>query len=111
MCGLTAVQSAVYTGKVVDASGAPMLYATVFLQDDPVAGTATGSDGQFVLQTEAAPSSNVIISFIGYEKAELPLSFFADSGAVVTMVEQPIALHETVVEAKKSRQKKFRRNY
>lgn len=107
--GLMGLQAAEYAGRVVDSSGAPMMYATVFLQEDPVAGTATGHDGRFVLETEAPPASTVIISFIGYEKAEMPLAVFADSAAEVTLTEQPIALHETVVEAKKSRQKNKRK--
>ncbi len=98
-----------YAGRVVGSMGEPMMYATVYLEDDPIAGTATGTDGRFVLQTQAAPTSAVIISFIGYEKAQLPLAYFADSGAVVTLVEQPIALQETVIQAKASKQKNKRK--
>ena len=86
-----------------------MMYATVFLAEDPIAGTATGSDGRFVLETDAASTSEVIISFVGYEKMQLPLSFFADSDAVVMMTEQPIALQETVIEAKASKQRNKRK--
>lgn len=103
-CCVFGLFAADYAGLVLTASGEPMMYATVYLEDDPVAGTATGTDGRFVLQTEAAPSSKVIISFIGYEKAQLPLVYFADSAVVVTLVEQPIALQETVVQAKASKQ-------
>lgn len=102
-------QAAQYAGKVVNPQGEAMMYATVFLQDDPVAGTATGQDGTFVLETDASEQSNVIISFVGYEKLVLPLVYFADSGAVATLVEQPIALQETVVEAKASKQKNKRK--
>ena len=101
--------AAEYTGRVVDSRGEAMMYATVFLEDDPVAGTATGSDGRFLLKTDVPPTSRVIISFVGYEKAQLPLSFFADSEAVVVMKEQPIALQETVIEAKASKQKNKRK--
>ncbi len=109
-CFATAVLSAAeYTGRVIDSAGEPMMYATVFLEDDPIAGTATGRDGRFVLQTDLPTTSLVIVSFVGYEKETLPLAFFADSDAVVVLKEQPIALQETVVEAKKSKQKNKRK--
>ena len=107
-CFAAVLSAAEYTGRVVDTSGEAMMYATVYLEDDPVAGTATGRDGRFVLQTDVPDTSPVIISFVGYEKEMLPLAFFADSEAVVVLKEQPIALQETVVEAKKSKQKKYR---
>ena len=109
VCFVAVVSASEYTGRVVDAAGEPMMYATVFPEDDPIAGTATGSDGRFVLQTEMAVTGSVIISFVGYEKVQLPLSYFADSAAVVVLSEQPIALQETVVEAKKSKQKNKRK--
>ena len=109
-CFATAVLSAAeYSGRVIDSTGEPMMYATVFLEDDPIAGTATGRDGRFVLQTDVPTTSLIIVSFVGYEKEALPLAFCAESEAVVVLKEQPIALQETVVEAKKSKQKNKRK--
>ena len=109
VCVSAVMTAAEYRGRVVDSKGEAMMYATVFPTDDPVAGTATGSDGRFVLETDVPVTSRVIISFVGYERVELPLSYFADSAAVVVMTEQPIALQETVIEAKKSKQKNKRK--
>ena len=99
------LHAAEYRGRVLDERGEGLMYATVYPEDDPVAGTATGSDGRFVLETEVSPDSKVVVSFVGYEKAELPLAFFADSGAVVRLTEQPVALSETLVEAKKTKRR------
>ena len=98
-----------YSGRVVDINGQGIGYATVYPEDDPVAGAATNDNGCFHFETELPLTSNVIISFIGYEKQVLPLQVFTDSAATVVLKEQPIALEETVVAAKASRQKNKRK--
>ena len=99
-----------YVGRVVDAQGQPVLYATVYPLAAPAEGTATNADGIFTLSTQALPSDTVVISFIGYEKRFLPLSYFRFSTpgnpAEVMLREQPVALEETVVEAKRTRKSK-----
>ena len=95
-----------YTGRVTDDKGTPLPYATVYLLQDPAIGTATNSDGIFTLQTGVSLQSQVIVSFLGYEKQELTLAYFADSTIkTVQLKEQPLALEETVVSAKASKQK------
>ncbi len=99
-----------YTGKVTDEKGVPLPYATVYLLQDPSIGTATNTEGVFVLQTGVSTQSQVIVSFIGYEKQELRLEQFADSGLyTVRLKEQPLALEETVVSAKAGKQKNKRK--
>jgi len=97
-----------YSGRVVDQNGLPVAFATVYMQDNPVCGTATGNQGQFTLSSDADPSSLVVVSFIGYEKFELPLSAIS-AQQPITLVEQPIALQETVIAAKASKQKNKRK--
>lgn len=106
-----AAQAAEYVGRVVDEKGIPVPFATVYLEENPIVGTATNNDGCFRLESSEKPSSSLIISFIGYEKQQLPLSVFAAGTELktVTLIEQPIALEETVVMAKASRQKNKRK--
>ena len=98
-----------YKGRVVDVNGQPIGYATVYPMADPVAGTATNNDGYFSFATDVPPTSDVVVSFIGYAKQVLPLAMLADPDIVITLHEQPIALQETVVAAKPSRQRNKRK--
>lgn len=104
----TAVCAGEYAGKVITISGEPIGYATVYPLDDPVAGTATNDAGEFRFSTNLPPESKVIISFLGYEKQELPLAVLTDSATII-LIEQPIALEETVVAAKASKQRNKRK--
>ncbi len=97
-----------YMGKVMTADGEPVGYATVYPIDDPVAGTATNNAGEFRFATNLPPDSKVIVSFLGYEKQELPLAALTDSATII-LKEQPIALEETVVAAKASKQRNKRK--
>lgn len=101
----TGVFSAIYKGQVVDESGAPVSFATVYLLDNPIVGTATASDGSFVLETEESVTKIVVVSFIGYEKLQVRLQDLTEGQKRLVLKEQPIALEETVVSAKPSRQK------
>lgn len=101
-----------YIGKVVGANGEGIGYATVYPTADPVAGTATNDAGEFRFSTGLPPESRVIVSFLGYEKQDLPLSaLWREDGDTVVIVlkEQPIALEETVVAAKASKQRNKRK--
>lgn len=101
-----------YIGRVVDETGAPILYATVYLRQDPMVGTATNAEGLFTLETEIDDSAMVVISYVGYEKILLPLSTLHVQENRVYMVrlrEQPIALEEMVVQAKKTKMSKRKR--
>ena len=102
------VSAAEYTGKVLAVTGEPIGYATVYPIDDPIAGTATNDAGEFRFSTNLPPDSKVIFSFLGYEKQELPLAVLTDSATII-LIEQPIALEETVVAAKASKQKNKRK--
>lgn len=103
---LRTIWAQTYTGRVTDEAGMPLPYATVYLMQDPTIGTATNNDGIFTLQTGVTQRSQVIVSFLGYEKKELTLAtFVSDTLFTVRLKEQPLALEETVVSAKASKQK------
>ena len=98
-----------YKGKVVDSQGEPIGFATVYLEQNPMIGTATNNDGVFTIDTELPDYYQVVVSFIGYQKQIIPLSMFLDSLPTVVLKEQPIELEETVVMAKASKQKNRRK--
>ena len=97
-----------YYGRVYTENAEPICYATIYPVDDPVSGTATNDAGEFRFSTGLPPTSRVIVSFIGYEKRELTLADITDSVTIV-LKEQPIALEETVVAAKASKQRNKRK--
>ncbi len=102
--------AAEYIGRVVDTQGKPVGYATVYMADDPVIGTATGSNGLFRINTDLPIFSELIISFIGYEKQVLLLSELQhEDTTVIVLKEQPIHLEEVVIAAKPQKQKNKRR--
>ena len=103
------LSAAEYIGRVVDEKGAPVSYATVYMADDPVIGTATGNNGLFRLQTDLPIYSELIVSFIGYEKQTLLLSELHSDTTTIVLREQPIHLEEVVIAAKPGKQKNKRR--
>ena len=112
LCAL-GVHAAVYTGKVVDEKGQPISYATVYPEVAPELGTATNNDGIFRFEANLPASSPVVVSFIGFEKVEVTgdrLRVKGDASLqVIVLKEQPIALQETVVAAKSSKQRNKRK--
>lgn len=98
-----------YFGRVVDSYGAPVSYATVYMADDPVIGTATGNNGMFHLETDLPIYSELIVSFIGYEKQVLLLSELHEDTTIIVLKDQPIRLEEVVIAAKPQKQKNKRK--
>ena len=112
LCALE-FNAAVYTGQVVDEKGQPISYATVYPEVAPELGTATNNDGIFRFEANLPASSQVVVSFIGFEKVEVSgdrLRVKGDTALqVIVLKEQPIALQETVVAAKSSKQRNKRK--
>ena len=111
LCGLTA-QATVYTGRVVDEKGVAIGYATVYPESAPELGTATNNDGYFQFEANLKKQDLIIFSFIGYEKRTMrasEVSAMATQREAIVLKEQPIALQETVVAAKKSKQRNKRK--
>lgn len=112
LCALE-FNAAVYTGQVVDEKGQPISYATVYPEVAPELGTATNNDGVFRFEANLPASSPVVVSFIGFEKVEVTgdrLRVKGDTALqVIVLKEQPIALQETVVAAKSSKQRNKRK--
>ena len=103
-----------FGGRVLDQKGEPIPYATVYPEIAPEWGTATNNDGSFAFEANLPKDSRIIVSCIGYEKktvlAESLYSVSPEDGLYsVILKEQPIALEETVVAAKKSKQRNKRK--
>lgn len=77
-------------GVVKDASGEPLIGATVLVKGTQTA-TSTNIDGEFSLQ--AQPGATVVVSYIGYKTVEAP----AKNGMEVTLEEDNNILDEVVV--------------
>ena len=98
----------------MDQNGEPVPYATVYPEIAPEWGTATNNDGFFRFEANLTKDSRIIVSCIGYEKktvlAESLSSVGPEDGLYsVILKEQPIALEETVIAAKKSKQRNKRK--
>lgn len=94
-----------YSGRIVDEKGLPIAYATVYPEIAPEWGTATNNDGYFSFEANLMADMRVIVSFIGYEKATIKAGILQETQQTIVLKEQPIALEETVVAAKASKQK------
>jgi hypothetical protein len=85
----------------------------VYPEVAPELGTATNNDGIFRFEANLPASSPVVVSFIGFEKVEVTgdrLRVKGDAALqVIVLKEQPIALQETVVAAKSSKQRNKRK--
>ncbi len=95
-----------FRGRVVDESGNPLSYVSVYLKSNPVQGSATDDNGVFSLdlQLPSEKGEEIVFSFIGYKTEERWLrEFVADEEMVITLVEQPIMLDAATVTTKISR--------
>lgn len=111
LCGILGTFATTYEGRVVDTNGNAIPYATVYPEVQPELGTATNNDGHFSFNAILTDESSVIISFIGYEKKSVKARLLTNSDSIVTIIleEQPIALEETVIAAKASKQRNKRK--
>lgn len=82
--------SNIITGVVKDATGEPIIGATIKVKDSD-AGAITDIDGRFSINAE--PESKLIITYVGFADRELTASYNMD----ITMAENTEALDEVVV--------------
>lgn len=110
-CGVLNAFSITYEGRVVDTNGNAIAYATVYPEVQPELGTATNNDGHFSFNAILTDESTIIISFIGYEKKSVKARLLTNTDSIPTIIleEQPIALEETVIAAKASKQRNKRK--
>lgn len=111
LCSILSAFATTYEGRVVDTHGRAIPYATVYPETQPELGTATNNDGHFSFNAILTDESTIIISFIGYEKKSVKARFLTNNDSIPTIIieEQPIALEETVVAAKASKQRNKRK--
>ena len=89
--GFTAVaQTGKVRGVVKDASGEPLIGATVMIKGTSI-GVSTDADGAFSINTE--PGNTLVVSYVGYTTRELK----AENGMNVILNSSSEALDELVV--------------
>ena len=111
LCSILSTFATTYEGRVVDTHGRAIPYATVYPEVMPELGTATNNDGHFSFNAILTDESTIIISFIGYEKQSVKARLLTNNDSIPTIIleEQPIALEETVIAAKASKQRNKRK--
>ncbi|MCQ2311808.1 MAG: carboxypeptidase-like regulatory domain-containing protein [Paludibacteraceae bacterium] len=110
LCIVHCQPSTLYQGRVVDEQGVGLMYATVYVQSNPIVGTATNADGYFRLENvDLAPTETLVLSCVGYQTCYVEAARFLQDSVVIGLPEQPILLTPTTVEAKKTRQSKRKR--
>lgn len=88
-------------GRVIDAKGAPVGYATIvaLVGDEQVGGTTSDEQGNFSLLLPAG-EYKIIIDFVGYKTEERIVNIPADSSlGDITLAEATTAIDEVVVKA------------
>ena len=88
-------------GRVIDAKGQPVGYATIvaMVGDDQVGGTTSDEQGNFSL-TLPAGEYKIIIDFVGYKTEERTVNIPTDSAmGDITLAESTTAIDEVVVKA------------
>lgn len=89
-------------GRVVDEQQQPVSFASVYVENNPMQGTVTDTEGVFVLDS-IAQHDKIIVSFIGFRTLEMRFKKIPTDTILVQMQEQPILLSETqVVKEKKN---------
>lgn len=82
------------SGTIVDASGEPLIGASIVVVGDAAKGTITDFDGNFLL-TDVPENANISVSYVGYKTIEMP----ANSAKLQNLVlqEDSELLNEVVV--------------
>ena len=86
ICFSSFAQSRLY-GVVKDKVGNPVFATNVYLKGNPQKGVTTGFDGKFNLQINGI-NDTLIISFIGFQTKEVPLSFIDFNKQLIVILEE-----------------------
>ncbi len=84
-------------GTVFDKNSAPLVGANVYIKGT-YNGTITNKEGHFSLKPESSTDSLLVVSFIGFERKEIPISTIAGS-AQIMLEEQSGTLDEVTISA------------
>lgn len=86
-------QTKTVTGQIVDSKGETIIGANI-MEKGTTNGTITDFDGKFSLTT--APNATLVISYIGYQSVEIPVSQIK-AGQTITLKEDTEVIDEVVV--------------
>lgn len=85
------------SGRVVDASGAPIIGASVIVRGTTL-GVSTDAEGRFTLEVPAPAASQTLeVSYLGYETASIPVG--SRTSFTVTLQEASSEIEQVVVTA------------
>lgn len=90
-------------GTVKDASGKPLPFASVFLNQTTM-GARTTEEGTFVIPNVPPGRYEVIASYLGYEPLMQPVNLEANRTMSIVLQQKPGALKELVVRPDKDRE-------
>ena len=92
-----------YSGKIIDKqSRKPLVFASLLVVDTNIS-TITNSDGEFLLKIpKNVNSSDLLISFLGYQKKVVPLSNFQTEGNLIELIPSITELPEINVNLPKN---------
>lgn len=85
-------------GKVVDEKGQPLPGANVFI-DGTYDGSSTLEDGTFAFTTAETGSQTLVVSFLSYENANIPITISSYTPQTIRMRESVTSLDAVVVSA------------
>lgn len=103
-------RAVVIVGRVLDQENTPVSYASIYLKGEPFIGTVTNPQGVFSLDTKTIANDHIVVSFLGYESQEHPLYAFTLGDTLrICLIEQPIALEETIVSVPVTKQRNKRK--
>ena len=114
--GAIVIQKRVYSerkvqGRVVDAAtGAPLLYANVFIQNS-TQGDASDLEGEFLIEDVPSTAFNLVVSYVGYKSKTIQFNNNQELEGRKFIVElelDPIALETISVTTKAMRRQQFR---
>jgi iron complex outermembrane receptor protein len=92
-----AAQQKIISGKVVDSkSGEPLIKANLLVENKPVYGTFSDSEGEFSFSAEIGDNDFLIISFVGYETKRINLST-VDINSIYVFLNPKVIPSQTVL--------------
>jgi len=92
------------TGTVTNEQDQPLFGANVVI-DHTLLGVVTRDDGTFVLRNLPPGKYTVIVSYVGFQKQEVPLDLKATSKILVKMVPSPVMGDEVIIKGTRASQK------
>ncbi len=93
----TVALAKIFSGRVLDDTGAPLVGAHVQVSNDKNAGTTTDNDGYFRLSSTSSDALKVKVSFVGFQSEYFVLKSFGNGSNTLRLSPNAAALEQVVV--------------